>query len=382
MPMILKRPIKVAVAIPKYGLVGGAEGFVFELTERLAENRAFEIHVLANRWRRQNPDIVFHKIHIFPFPRWIKPVSYAIFAGREIEQHGFDIVHSHERIFRTDLLTFHGIPHRAWVTKARRKTMSLFDRATAWVEKKGMGCETLHRILPVSGLVKEELVAAYPQVSSKVSVHHPGVSIRQFRKLDNESCRAEIRRRHGIKSSDVVILFVGMNFGIKRLSLLMRGIAGLSETAKSRVTLLVAGKGDAARYRNLAATLGIDDRVVFAGVVRQMAPYYLAGDIFAMPSRFDTFGMAVLEAMAAGLPVIITRRVGARDLVMPGIHGLLLPAEPLDTEMTAALAMMMDDGNRRRMGENAKKAAREYSWEKVVDRMAILYHEIAGDIDV
>jgi len=370
-------PIRIAVAIPKYGLVGGAEGFVFELTERLAENRAFEIHVLANRWRRQNRRIVFHKVPILPFPRWIKPVSYAFFADRVIRRQRFHIVHSHERIFRPDLFTFHGIPHRTWVQKARRKTMSLFDHATAWIEKKGMGCQTLQQILPVSGLVKDELLTVYPKVASRVTVHHPGISVGQFMGLNKTVCRADVVKRHGIDPSNIVILFVGMNFEIKRLGLVIRGIAGLPEAMKSRVTLLVAGKGDERRYRKLAATLGIDRRVVFAGVVDPMAPYYLAGDIFAMPSYFDTFGLAVLEAMAAGLPVIITNRVGARDFVTPGVHGCILPESPSDAAMTDALMGLMDDGHRCRTGENAQNAIREYTWEKAVSRIADLYIKMA-----
>ncbi|MBU4033704.1 MAG: hypothetical protein KKG34_02795, partial [Proteobacteria bacterium] len=61
---------KIVVVVPKYGLVGGGEQFVFELTERLAENPRYDIHVLANKWQSQNPKISFYKIPDIFFPKW------------------------------------------------------------------------------------------------------------------------------------------------------------------------------------------------------------------------------------------------------------------------------------------------------------------------
>ena len=74
--------VRVAVAIPDYGLVGGAENLVFELTERLARRGRFEFHVLANRWRAGTSRVRFQRISILSFPRWAKPVSFAVFAAR------------------------------------------------------------------------------------------------------------------------------------------------------------------------------------------------------------------------------------------------------------------------------------------------------------
>jgi len=210
----------------------------------------------------------------------------------------------------------HGIPHKTWIKKARRKPLSLFDRSMAWVEEKAITGSRIPMILPVSSLVKDELLKLYDIPESKIHVIHPGVSTNRFSVFDRETCRHEIRQRHGLSSSDVVVLFVGMNFEIKRLDLVIQGIAGLvnKDRRSYRVKLLVVGRGNTNKYLTLAKDLGISDRIVFIGVTHEVEKYYLASDIFAMPSRFDTFGLAVLEAMMAGLPVLITQRVGARDL--------------------------------------------------------------------
>ncbi|MBC8456453.1 MAG: glycosyltransferase [Deltaproteobacteria bacterium] len=125
--------MKIAVVIPKFGLVGGAEKFVYQLTEQLAFQEDLEIHVFANQWSMGNAPITFHKVPIIPFPRFMRPISFAYFSNKRIRSKVYDLVHSHDRIFRMDLFTMHGIPHKTWIKEVRRKHLSLFDRSTAWV---------------------------------------------------------------------------------------------------------------------------------------------------------------------------------------------------------------------------------------------------------
>jgi UDP-glucose:(heptosyl)LPS alpha-1,3-glucosyltransferase len=367
--------MKIAVVIPKYGLVGGAEGFVYELTERLAVRSAFDIHVFANRYRRGEAPVIFHKVPILPFPRFMRQISFAWFTEKAIQRGDFDLVHSHDRIFRMDLLTMHGIPHERWARDIRNKRLSLFDRALAWVEKRGLTHAQLQMVLPVSGLVEEELLKAYEIPRGRIRVVHPGIAEERFAALDRTACRKEIRARHGLSETDVVLLFVGMNFEIKRLGLIIEALADLiqKETSASGVKLLAVGKGDRAPYEAQARCLGIGNRIVFVGVTHDVEPYYLASDIFVMPSVFDTFGMAVLEAMAAGLPVIITRNVGARDLVTDHVEGFVMHQSPEPTQLAARIAPLLDANRRGNMGEAARTTALGHTWDRVADDMAAVY---------
>jgi len=367
--------MKVAVVIPKYGLVGGAEGFAYELTERLAMGGRFEMHVFSNRYRRGNAPVIFHKVPILLFPRFMRQISFASFVQREIQRGGFDLVHSHDRIFRMHLLTMHGIPHAEWIREARNKRLTLFDRAMAWVERKGLTGPDMRMVLPVSGLVKEELLRAYSIPDHRIRVIHPGISEERFASLDRANCRRQIRTRHNLSESDVVVLFVGMNFEIKRLGLVIEGLAGLIQEKKEGISLklLVAGKGDPLPYQALARRLGIAERIIFAGITREVEAYYLASDIFVMPSVFDTFGMAVLEAMAAGLPVVITQKVGARDLLTDGVQGFILKDPPKPIDLAAKIALLLDPERRTKMGEKARATALEHTWDRVADEMEEIY---------
>jgi len=371
--------MKIAIVVPKYGLLGGAENFVFQLTERLATREGLEIHVLANQWSRGNDSITFHKIPNIFFPRFLKPISFAYFAGKKIVAENFDLVHSHAWIFEMDFFTIHGGLHEPWIKEVRQKSMSLFDKSQAWVEAKGVHSPRLKLILPVSTLLKEELLRFYDIPESKIHVIQPGISTERFSALDPERSRQKIRKRHGFSTDDLVLLFVGMNFEVKRLDLVLKAVADLSvrRDENHNLKLLVVGKGKKKHYMKLARDLRIVNQVVFAGVTQKVEEYYMASDILAMPSQNDSFGMVVLEAMMAGLPTIITETVGARDLIESGTHGFVLPADPSVSDVSEKLSFLLKKENRLRMGENAREVARHQTWESRVDQVAELYEQFA-----
>ena len=128
----------------------------------------------------------------------------------------------------------------------------------------------------------------------------------------------------------------------------------------------------------MARELGIANRVVFTGVTQEVEKYYLASDIFAMPSRFDTFGLAVLEAMMAGLPVIISGRVGAKDLIDSGVQGFVLADDPSTFDFSERLAFLMKKENCMKMGENAREIALRHTWDKTADQVADLYRQLTS----
>jgi UDP-glucose:(heptosyl)LPS alpha-1,3-glucosyltransferase len=173
-----------------------------------------------------------------------------------------------------------------------------------------------------------------------------------------------------------------MNFAIKGLDHLLRGLGRLrAGSPEKRFRLLVVGRGDEKSYRGMARDLGLGDAVVFAGAVaREKLPeFYLAGDLYAMLSRFDTFGMVVLEAMAAGLPVLISGSVGARDIVREGENGFVVES-PADPEAIAErVGAMLHGDTRERMGREALKTAGENSWDRTVARVLTVYEEIWTD---
>jgi len=377
----MEKPLRIAVVIPKYGLSGGAEHYVAELTKRLAQRSNFEIHVLANRWKTEQGNIKFHKIPIISFPKVFTTISFAHFAGREISKMDFDLIHTHDRIFDADIYTMHGIPHRTWIHEVRRKKrLSLFDWGTVWVEKKLVANKRCRKFLAVSKLARDKFLQTYGTTHPKqVEILHPGVDVARIQQHDRQNCRMEIRNRFGIGQDEILLLFASMNFDIRGLDLLISGMACLKQKSPTlQIKLLAVGKGDEKKYRVFARNLGIEESIVFTGIVDTdtLEKIYLACDLFSILSQFDTFSITTLEAMAASLPVIISDNVGAKDLIRQGINGFVIEDTSNSKNIADKIERLLDGSVRQKMAAEAFQTASLQSWSAVAKKTEEIYTEI------
>ena len=370
----------IAVVIPKYGLVGGAEQFASELTERLSDQPGYNFHVFANQWQSAHAGINFHHVSIVSFPKFLTTISFAYFTRRQLSADRFSLVHSHERIFAADIYTLHGVPHRFWIHCVRKKKMSLYDLATSWVEKKLVTQGNCQKFIAVSNLTRDIFLQEYNIDPRRVTVIHPGVDLNDYATADKRLIRADIRKEYGFSSEEPIILFASMNFEIKGLDAIMLSLARLKARQHS-IKLLVAGKGNVRKYTQMAREANIADDVVFTGMLSKenLIRLYLAGDIYIMLSKFDTFGMVVLEAMAAGLPVIISSNVGAKDIVQEGENGFII-SDTSDADYIAAkIALLLDENIRRQMAEAAYQTAAQNTWDDVTKKYAAIYENLLAE---
>ena len=131
---------------------------------------------------------------------------------------------------------------------------------------------------------------------------------------------------------------------------------------------------------------GLERRVNLLGQVDEttLLGWYAAAQVFALPSlnigaRFEGFGLAHLEAGAAGLPVIGTRDCGAEDAIVDGETGLLLPQQDVGQSLaTAILSLLQDPQRARRMGHAGRARARQQTWERVAAELIALYRRLAA----
>lgn len=380
----MNRPCRIAVVIPKYGLVGGAEGFAAALTERLAlDNPAFEIHVFANRWQQDaeaTERIFFHHVPIISFPRFLKTISFAFFAERAIAEIGFDVVHSHDRIFRPDIYTMHGLPHRIWAKEVREKRrLSLFDRTTAWVEKRMVTGGSCRYFLAVSHLTRDIFLKEYPVNPASAPVIHPGIDPAAVSERGTDADRQAIRRKYGLPPAAPLIIFVSMNFDIKGLDPLLAGLGKLKQLHPEQpFHLLVVGRDNLRKYEEETRQAGVSDHVTFTGIVSRedLGNIYATGDLYAMLSKFDTFGMVVLEAMAKGLPVVISGNVGAKDLVREGVNGFVIENTRDAESVARVLYHALREDVLAPMSAAARQTALEYTWERSARQVADIYRKI------
>ena len=191
----------------------------------------------------------------------------------------------------------------------------------------------------------------------------------------------DLRRRLAIPADAVVAAFVAtldLAHHFKRLDV---AIDGLAELGDEGVHIVVAGGGELLDgFRARASEAGVAERVHFLGeVAHQELPQVLrASDLFLLTTEPpESFGIVLIEAMAAGLPVIATDYPGVRAVVDEGITGTLVPrGEPAAVAAALRVLVAAGDQGRRAMGERGRaKAVREWSWPELVDRMDGAYRE-------
>jgi glycosyltransferase involved in cell wall biosynthesis len=201
-----------------------------------------------------------------------------------------------------------------------------------------------------------------------------GVSLEEF---PNHRPRGSFRERFLHSSDDRVLLFLGRITPVKHLDLLLRSYAEVAASMTDTI-LVMAGpdeNGHVHELQRLAAVLGIADKVVFTGgLQREDVPAALAdADVFVYPSRHESFGLAVIEAMAAGLPVIVSDQVGLAGFVSEAKAGIVIT--PKKEELASAMRSLLSNPSAaREMGRRGSDLVREkFGWESIVPKITDAY---------
>ena len=207
---------------------------------------------------------------------------------------------------------------------------------------------------------------------------HSGVDSERYTPENIPVYRDEIRKRHGL-GNEPVLLLVGGDWGRKGVA---EVITSLSMLDSRDAKLLVAGPGNAGAYRRMARAVGVEDRVVFVGETRDAWQYHAAADIFLLPTKYEAFGLAILEAMATGLPVLVSAVAGAAELIGDGVDGLLIMSPTDPEEIAARTDSLLDDQElRRRLGASARLTAVRYNWARVAEKTVAVYKMIIDHSD-
>ena len=364
---------------------GGAEGYSVALVEQLAQRH--EIHVFAQHVAHAWPGVQYHRIaQPLRRPRWINQLWYAL-ATWQATRSGFDLVHSHELTWHGQVQTVHVLPLRHNLFHGLRGAGLWLRRfkvwssprllAYLWLESRRLRPLPSRRIVLTAPGLRPVLEACYPASSESLRVITPGVHLPG--PVPDAQDRLRARQALGLPASGRGVLLVGNDYRKKGLGTMIEALAELP----ADVWLAVVGNpAQQAQFAAQARGAGVGSRVHFLGSLRDMAPAYRAADCLAHPTREDTFAMVVLEAMAHGLPVLVSgpRHCGIAELLSDGVDALLLP-DPTDAAALAqALRRLLDDEPlRAALGQRARAFAAQRSWQRAAREQELLYFEVAGN---
>ena len=366
--------MRVAITYPYVNRVGGVERVVVEAANELVRT-GHEVRIYASTWAegvldarvqrhhvpcRPRPDLLFALQYRRRCTAALRATSgwwdvHATFSALAPLGGVFWTPSVHREAYRT-LLARRG--------PAGRLVMAAnpYHRVRLHMERQLFAPGGHGTIVALSERIKAEVQRHYGVPDAAVVVHPQGFDPAQFNPERRARLRPDARARHGFADGERVVAFVANELERKGFDTLAGALAALDG-----VRLLAVGRVDEGRARALAAAAGVDDRVVFAGSSEDVAAELAAADAFALPTRYEPWGLVIAEALAAGLPTVTTALAGAAIAVRDGETGRLLD----DPDDPAALA----DALRWALAPGHDPAAISASvgwlrWEAVVARYA------------
>jgi len=396
--------LRLAVVSPFIDRRHGTERALAEQLERLSRNEHCEIHLYSQRVEnlalsqpagpspQDSGAIFWHRVPSIPGPHLLRFLAWLllnwIFRAWDRWVHGlrFDLVVSPGiNCLDADVVLVHALFHRL---------RALAGEGRGGPAKPGL-LRRLHRRVYYSLLSgMERRIYSNPKVSlaavsqrtaahlkdyfhrEDVRVIPNGVDTTQFSPSARLVLRSAARRRRNFPESDFVLLLIGNDWRVKGLDTVLHAISALRELP---TLILVAGDDSPSSFRELAKSLGISERCSFEPSREDVLDFYAAVDVYVSPSREDSFGLPVAEAMACGLPVITSRNAGVADLIHDGTDGLILRQSEDSQDLARMLQRLhADESLRRGIGTAAARTAAHWTWDRNASDVWELLKEAAA----
>lgn len=380
--------MRLAVVSPFVDRRHGTERSLSELLERLAHNEHCEIHLYAQRvedlFFARSPaadgagTIVWHKVPSIPGPqllqfvswlflnalcrawdRWVNAVRCDLVLSPGINCLGADVIIVHALFHRLQELAraeelesampgfFRRLHRRAYYS-----LLSAFERRIYMDPKVSLAAVSPRTAALLGEYFRRQDVRVIPN----------GVDTAQFSPAARLARRAQARALRKFRENDFVLLLVGNDWGNKGLPSILEAFPKLADLPAK---LLVVGDDASASFRQMAARLGVLDRCVWEPARADILDLYAAADVYVSPSREDSFGMPVAEAMACGLPAITSVFAGVSALLHDGADSFIL-RDPRDIESLDKLLRMLCENAELRIsiGQAAANTALAWTWDR------------------
>lgn len=389
--------LRLAVVSPFVDRRHGTERALAELLERLARDYGCEIHLYAQRVddlpvsaphsarSSESPAsaasgaIFWRKVPSIPGPHVLQFLAWILFNGFLRRWHttaggaSYDLVLSPGiNCLHPDVVIVHALFHRlkelareekkeseAQASFFRRAHRRVYYSLLTWLERR-IYTDPSVALAAVSKRTAGLLKSYFRR--ENVSVVPNGVDTGHFSLPARLARRAESRKRRSFRDEDFVLLLIGNDWRNKGLLTILQAMATIA-FLPSR--LLVVGNDAAAPFRTRATQLGVQDRCRWELPSPDVLDFYSATDVYVSPSREDSFGLPVAEAMACGLPALTSACAGVSEYIHDGLDGFVL-RDPHDAQTLAQLLQRLhaEPDLRRRVGEAGAKKMLDWDWER------------------
>jgi 1,4-alpha-glucan branching enzyme len=358
---------------------GGIQTHIAELSKALAD-KGIETHVfIVGRGSRKpgkeskSENLFVHPIPCMPLPNLTlgEYISFSLNNARYIKKYNLDLIHGHSMYSfgyamtknLPYVLTMHGTQLNEFKQSMQYGASPnhiLTDFASIIMER--YSGRKADKIIVVSNENRQDVINQYNVPEEKIATIPNGVNVSRFKPSDCDS---------------KTIIFVGRLHERKGIDKLLESFAKvISEDSEAKLKIVGSGE-DEQRLKDLAKKLHLGKKnLVFLGFVpeKKLADVYSSSSIFALPSYYEGFGIVLIEAMSAGLPLVSVRTGGAVEVIEEGENGYLVD---YDNMHEALLKLLGDKDLRVQMGiASREKVEKEYDWKRIADEVLKVYQEV------
>jgi UDP-glucose:(heptosyl)LPS alpha-1,3-glucosyltransferase len=371
---------------------GGAEKYAGSLARWLV-SRGHEVHAFARECDLDGPSarVQFHPVRPTWIPglRWLRAYRFARLSEQALRRDRFDLIVGFQKTWYQHAYIAVGGAHPATLACRSAQHRRLAVRTVWWLGKRVNPKEwsfgllarrqfhTVHRphVIAPSRMVADHFRRFHGVEPERIGVVYNALDFTP----SGPEARGAFRLQHGIGEQDAAVLFVARNYALKGLEPLLESFAVVARSER-HARLVVCGSARQGRYRRMARRLNIASRVLFLGSVPDVGECFAGCDAFAFPSFYDPCSLVVLEAMAAGLPVITTQQNGAGELLDEGKDGFVIDSawntEALSDRIRRLVA---EPKSRMEMGARARRNVVRYTVEARQEELWRALQDAASD---
>jgi UDP-glucose:(heptosyl)LPS alpha-1,3-glucosyltransferase len=368
--------MKIALTFPGCHRRGGVERVVYECARFLA-TKGHRVTVFAREFEQiGHGSVRFERVEVAARPTFLVGPRYFLQCEQMIQRQDFDVVNTHGSICPRDGVHWVHSVHAAWLERSRqfrppwsaarwKQRLNPINQILLKLEAEHFAKRRYRKITATTPEVRQDLERIYGVPAGDVVIVPNGFAPEEFNPARRARLRDAMRTRLGIKPDEVVLLLVANELERKGYRTILSALRILDS---QRLRLIVVGRPPEHVVRRHAVAIGLEDRVLACGPTDEVVSFHAAADIFVLPTQYEAFCLAILEALGSGLPVVTSNVPGARDAIQPGINGLLVSNPQSAEELAEALRKLLDEDTRSAYSQRAPGTVAHHQWPVILER--------------
>lgn len=332
-----------------YASVGGSGVVATELGYAVAK-RGHEVHIISSekpfRWRANVPGLTFDRVHVPSYPLFHEPQYVLALTNALVKvtrERQLDILHAHYALPHATaaylahqiLASTMGAKAPKTVTTLHGTDITIVGSDPSFKDVVAFSIEQSHAVTTVSESLRQDTIRTLG-IQRDIRVIYNFLDCERYRRTPDAALRSKL-----LKGADAVVMHVSNFRPVKRVDRVLETFIKIRECVNARLVMVGNGPDRAALERSVA-NQGLKDAVDFVGERHDLIALLSSADLFLLPSAQESFGMAALEAMACGTPVVAARVGGMPEVIEDGKTGFLCDADDVEAMAARGVELLTD----------------------------------------